>query len=246
MNPLKNKVAVITGGNSGIGYATAQELLAQGAEVVITGRRAEAVAQAALALGATGLVCDQASLADLDRLVATVGARFGHVDALLINAGVAFFAPLAGLTESQFDEMAAVNFKGAYFTLSKFIPLLSPGASVVLLASNGASMALPNSAAYAAGKAALLSLTKSAAAELAAHRIRVNAVSPGPTRTEMMQKFGFDEATLAHMQAAITTQVPLGRLGTPQEVARLVGYLCSEAAGFITGAEFVIDGGMML
>ena len=246
MSSLKNKVAVVTGGNSGIGYATAQELRARGAEVVITGRRPEAVAQAATALGATGIVADQANLADLDNLVATVGTRFGRVDTLLINAGVAFFAPLADLTESQFDAMAAVNFKGAYFTLSKFLPLLSPGASVVLLASNGASMALPNSAAYAAGKAALLSLTKSAAAELAPRRIRVNAVSPGPTQTEMMHKFGFDEATLTHMQASITGQVPLGRLGTAPEVARLISYLSSEAASFITGAEFIIDGGMML
>lgn len=246
MTSLKNKIAVVTGGNSGIGYATAQELLAQGATVVITGRRPEAVAQAATALGATGIVADQASLADLDSLVAAVGAQFGKVDILVINAGVATFAPLGDLTESQFDEMAAVNFKGAYFTLSKFLTLLSAGASVALLASNGASMALPNSAAYAAGKAALLSLTKSAAAELAPRRIRVNAVSPGPTQTEMMHKFGFDEATLAHMQASIVGQVPLGRLGTAPEVGQLMAYLSSEAASFITGAEFVIDGGMLL
>ena len=246
MNQLTGRVAVVTGGNSGMGYATAQQLRAQGATVVITGRRPEAVAKAAAELGATGLVADQARLPDIERLAAAVGQQFGQVDILVLNAGVATFAPLAATTEAQFDAIVDVNFKGTFFVLSNFIPLLSNGASVVTISSNGASLALPNSAAYAASKAALNSLTKSAAAELAPRRIRVNTVSPGPTQTEMTQKFGLDEATLRQMTTSISAQVPLGRMGTPEEVAKLVVYLAGDSAAFITGAELVIDGGMLL
>ncbi len=246
MNSLAGKIALITGGNSGIGYATARELVAQGATVLITGRRQEAVDKAASELGIHGFVADQANLAAINQLAREVSEQFRKVDILFINAGVAVFAPIEAIQESQFDYMVDVNFKGSFFTLAAFIPLLNEGASVVLLSSNGASMALPNSAVYAASKAALNSLTKSAAVELAPRKIRVNAVSPGPTQTEMMTKFGLDDETLAHMKAAITTQVPLGKIGTAQDVARLVTYLSGDAASFITGAEFVIDGGMML
>ena len=239
MENLKNKVAVITGGNSGIGYATAKVLNEKGAKVIITGRRKEAIEKAASELNITGLMADQSNLSDIDRLVAEVSEQFGKVDVLLINAGITKFASIELITETMFDEIMNVNFKGAYFTLSKFIPILNDNASVVLLSSTSATISPQSASAYAASKAALNAVTKIAALELASRKIRVNAVSPGPIATEIMNKLGLDN----DVEEQIINSIPLSRLGKADEVANLITYLSSNNASFITGSNFLIDGG---
>lgn len=239
MNDLKGKVAVITGGNSGIGYATANELNRRGATVIITGRRKEAVERAARTLGVTGLLADQSRLSDIDHLVTEVKARFGKIDILLINAGITKLTPIATTTEDQFDEIMNINLKGAYFTLSKFIPVLNDKASVVVLSSTSATISPQGAAVYAASKAALNAVMKIAALELASRQIRVNAVSPGPVATEIMDKLGVNSGIAEQM----INSIPLARFGKPDEVADLIAYLSGDSAVFITGANFLIDGG---
>ncbi len=239
---MEHKVAVITGGNSGIGYATAKELKAQGARVVITGRRKEAVEAAAAGLGVIPFVADQSKLEDIDRLVKDIGAQFGKVDILFINAGIAGIAPIEQTTEKHFDDIIDINFKGAYFTLSKFIPLLAEGGSVVFLSSNTASMNGASSSVYSASKAALNAVMKIAALELAPRRIRVNAVSPGPIKTEVMNKVGLDAGTLDAIYEGLLTRIPLAKIGEADDVAKMVAYLCTAQASFITGSEFIMDG----
>ena len=239
MENLKDKVAVITGGNSGIGYATAKVLNEKGAKVIITGRRKEAIEKAASELNITGMMADQSNLSDIDRLVAEVSKQFGKVDVLLINAGITKFASIELITETMFDEIMNVNFKGAYFTLSKFIPILNDNASVVLLSSTSATISPQSASVYAASKAALNAVTKIAALELASRKIRVNAVSPGPIATEIMNKLGLDN----NVEEQIIKSIPLSRLGKADEVANLITYLSSDNASFITGSNFLIDGG---
>lgn len=243
MKNLKDKVAVITGGNSGIGYATAKELKEKGVHVIITGRRKEAVEKAASAINVIGMVADQTNLEDIDRLVSEVAKQFGKVDILLINAGISQFAPIEAMEEKMFDDIMNVNVKGAYFTLSKFIPILNENASVVLLSSTAASTPSPNISVYSASKAAVNAIVKVAALELASRKIRVNAVSPGPVATEIMDKSGIsDPKTQEH----ILNGIPLARFGNPTEVAKLMAYLSGSDAAFITGSEFIIDGGQSI
>jgi len=239
MKNLRNKVAVITGGNSGIGYATAKALDERGAKVIITGRRKEAIEKAASELNVSGLLADQSSLSDIEILVAKVKADFGKVDILLINAGITKFAPIELMTENMFDEIMNVNFKGAYFTLSKFIPILNDNASVVLLSSTSATISPQSASVYAASKAAINAVMKIAAIELASRKIRVNAVSPGPVATEIMNKLGLDSS----VKTQIISSIPLSRLGKADEVADLITYLSGDRASFITGSNFLIDGG---
>jgi len=246
MNNFQNKIAVVTGGNSGIGYAAAKELKEKGATVIITGRRKDAVEKAAADLSVTGIVADQSDINATDQLVATVTESYGKVDILFINAGIATLSPIEFATEQHFDDIMDINFKGAYFTLSKFIPVLRDGGSVVFLSSIVASTTSVASSVYSASKAALNSVMKSAALELAPRKIRVNAVSPGPIVTEIMHKAGLDEATLGTIKDSLITKSPLKRMGTSEEVASVVTYLCDDAAGFITGSEFIIDGGILL
>jgi NAD(P)-dependent dehydrogenase (short-subunit alcohol dehydrogenase family) len=247
MEKFSNKVAIVTGGNSGIGYATAKELVAQGATVIITGRRKEAIEKAAQEIGAIPFVADQASLTDTNELYNGVQQKFGKVDILFINAGiVGSLGSIENMSEENFDNVMGINFKGAYFTLSKFIPLLPEGASVVILSSIVAETYKPNSSVYQASKAALNSIAKTAAAELAPKKIRVNIVSPGPTRTEVMSKTGMDETTVQNIMDHLTNTIPLKKIGTAEDVAKLVTYLSDEGASFITGSEFVIDGGLTL
>ena len=243
---LKNKVAIVTGGNSGIGYATAKELVAKGTTVIITGRRKEAIEKAAQEIGAIPIVADQANVQDIDGLSKEIEKQFGKVDILFINAGI---TGTLGLIENasaeNFDSVMNINFRGAYFTLSKFIPLLNDGASVVFLSSNTAKMQSPQSSIYQASKAALNSIAKTAAAELAPRKIRVNIVSPGPTRTDVLYK-SFDETTANSIWDNLANTVPLKKVGTPEDVAKMVVYLCDANASYITGANFLMDGGMTL
>ena len=244
MQNLKDKKAVVTGGNSGIGYATAKLLKEQGASVVITGRDAEKVRAAAAELGVTGIVADSADVAALGKLTETVKTQMGEVDILFLNAGVFYPTPLGQIDEAAFDKQMAINFKGAVFTLEKFLPLLKDGASVINLSSVNAYTGMPNTAVYAASKAAMNSFTRTAATELAPRKIRVNAVNPGPVATPIFGKTGLDEASINGFAAAITNRVPLKRVGQPEEVAKLVVFLASDDASFITGAEYNIDGGI--
>ncbi|RDC55290.1 SDR family NAD(P)-dependent oxidoreductase [Pedobacter chinensis] len=247
MEKFKNKVVVITGGNSGIGYATAKEFKSQGATVIITGKRETALDKASKELGVKAKLTDQANLQHIDDLVAEVKNSLGKVDVLFINAGVAFFAPIEYTSEEQFDTMVDVNFKGSFFTLQKFVPILNDGASVIFLASGNTALVMENSAVYSASKSAVGHLAKIAAKELAPRKIRVNTVNPGPTETDMQNKFGMDEETLQGMKDMIISQVPLAKMGKPEDVAKMVAYLSDHTvSSFITGGEFFIDGGMAL
>lgn len=243
---LQNKVAVITGGNSGIGLATAHELHAQGARVVIIGRNPEAVAEAAKAIGGNtlGLVADVSRVAEIDKAFAQIREHVGAVDILFANAGIAKFAALADSSEALFDEMTDANFKGAYFTAQRALPLLREGAVIIFTSSTVVHFGMPGASIYAAGKAALNSLAKTLAVELAGRKIRVNVVSPGPISTPIFGKMGLPEAAVHEMGGAILAQVPLARFGEGQEIAKAVAYLVSHAAAYVTGTELLVDGGM--
>lgn len=243
---LKNKIAIITGGNSGIGFATAKEMIANGATVIITGRRKEAIEKAAQEIGAIPFVADQAIVQDVDGLTRLIEKQFGKIDILFINAGITGDPSLIeNAGEENFNAVMNINFKGAYFTLSRFVPLLNEGASVVFLSSNTATMHSPQSSIYQASKAALNSIAKTAAAELAPRKIRVNTVSPGPTRTNVLNS-SYGEATANAIWENLANTVPLKKIGSPVDIAKMVVYLSSENASYITGADFLIDGGMIL
>lgn len=242
MKNLTGKIAVITGGNSGIGYATAKELKQNGAQVVITGRRKEAVERAAKELDVIGLVADQSSIMDIEMLMKDVARRFGSIDILLVNAGITKFSLIEQMQESVFDEVMNVNFKGAYFTLSKFIPILKENSSVILLSSTSAHISPPQGSVYAASKAALNAVMKIAAVELALRKIRVNAVSPGPVATEIMDKIGLNSA----LEESMIASIPMARMGKAVEVAKLIAFLSSDDASFITGSEYFVDGGQSI
>lgn len=243
MKMLKDKIAVITGGNSGIGYAAAKELRNNGANVIITGRRKEAVEKAASELNITGMIADQSRLTDIDKLVSDISGQFEKVDILLINAGITKSVPIESTSEQVFDEIMDVNFKGAYFTLSRFIPILNDGASVIFLSSTSATISPPTASVYAASKAAINTVMKIAALELAPRKIRVNAVSPGPVATEIMSKIGLNDT----LEQQMLSSIPLTRFGKADEVAALIAYLSyDDKSGFITGANFLIDGGQSI
>jgi NAD(P)-dependent dehydrogenase (short-subunit alcohol dehydrogenase family) len=244
MSNLTNKVAVITGGNSGIGYATAKELAAKGAKVIITGRNAEAVSKAAEELGVTGIVSDQAKLSQIDSLVAEVKDQYGKVDILFLNAGVALFNSAEAMTEEQYDTMMNLNVKGVFFTVQKFIPILNDGGSIVFNSSVNAALGAPDSSVYAASKAALLSFTKVLARELAPRKIRVNSVSPGPVATPLYGKLGLNEEQVAGFGGILNQRILLNRFGQPEEIANVVRFLASDDASFITGTELTVDGGL--
>lgn len=246
MDNLKNKVAVITGGNSGIGYATAKQFKEQGATVIITGRRKEAIEKAATELGVNAIVADQSRISDIENLALKVKEDFGQVDILFINAGITTKGTIEEATEELFDSVININFKGAYFTLSRFTPILNDGASVVFLSSNTASMSYAGTSIYSSSKAAVNSIVKIAALELAPRKIRVNSISPGPTETEIMKKIGLDEEGVKTLMNAIVDTIPLKQMGATADVAKMVSHLSSDASKFITGADFIMDGGMVL
>lgn len=245
-NRFAGKVALVTGGNSGIGKATARRLAAEGAEVIITGRDAERVKEASAELGIVGLVADQGSIEAIDRLVQDVSRLHERVDILFVNAGVFYATPIPDFDEATFDEIMNINFKGAIFTLQRFLPLLGAGASVINLSSINAYAGMANTAVYAASKAALNSYTRVAATELAPRKIRVNAVNPGPVETPIFGKTGMTDEQLEGFGQAMRHRVPLKSFGTPEAIASVVAYLASDEAQFVTGAEWTIDGGVSI
>lgn len=246
MGVLQDKVALITGGNSGIGLAAAKLFRAEGAHVIITGRNAEtlAAAQAMLGQGAIAMQVDVAQLADLDRLFAGIAEQHGRLDIVFANAGIATPCPLAQITEAQFDQLFDTNTKGVFFTVQKALPLLKPGSSIVLNASIAQYTGVPGLSAYGASKAAVRALGRLFAAELAAQNIRVNVVTPGPIVTPIWDRTAPGSLDPEY-ERQLVARVPLGRMGQPEEVARAVLFLASQASSFTTGGEIFVDGGIV-
>lgn len=244
MSKLNGKIAVVTGGNSGIGYASAKELKSQGATVIITGRNSERVEDAAKELGVKGLIADVSNISEIEQLVEQVKTKFGNVDILFVNAGIFQPAPVGQISEEMFDHQMGINFKGALFTTEKFLPILNDGASIINLSSVNAYTGMPNTAVYAASKAALNSYTRTAATELAPRKIRINSVNPGPVSTPIFGKTGMEVEQLNGFAEAMQNRIPLKRFGQPEDIAKLVAFLASDDASFITGSEYNIDGGI--
>jgi NAD(P)-dependent dehydrogenase (short-subunit alcohol dehydrogenase family) len=239
---LKNKVALVTGGTSGIGRATAKLFRDEGAHVVVTGANLERLEEVSREFGPEALVL-QADLRvprDIDALVAAIRGRFGYLDILFANAGKGLAAPLEAVTEAQIDEQFAVNFKGLFFTVQKTAPLLGKGGSIVLTTSFLNEVGTPGLSILSATKAAVRSLARSLGAELAPRGIRVNAVSPGPISTLFHGKLGLSEQDLRDAAASIEAQVPLQRFGEAHEVAKAALFLASEDSSFVTGTELVV------
>jgi NAD(P)-dependent dehydrogenase (short-subunit alcohol dehydrogenase family) len=246
MGKLEGKVALVTGGNSGIGLATAKQFVNEGAYVFITGRRESELAAAVKEVGRniTAVRGDVSNLDDLDRLFAQIKREKGRLDIVFANAGVAKFAPLGTITEEFYDSIFNINVKGLLFTVQKALPLLPDGASIILNASIGASKGLGASSVSSATKAAVRSFARTWTTDLKDRRIRVNVVSPGLTETPGLK--GLVESTGAGEQRLkmLSSSVPLGRLGTPDEVARAVVFLASDDSSYITGTELFVDGGI--
>jgi len=245
MGKLEGKIALITGGNSGIGLATAKQFVSEGAYVFITGRREPELAAAVKKIGnnVTGVQGDVSNLGDLDRLFAQIKREKGTLDIVFANAGVATYAPFGKITEEHYDSIFNINVRGLLFTVQKALPLMPNGASVILNASIVASKGLTANSVYSATKAAVRSFARTWTTDLKDRRIRVNAVSPGPIDTpglnDLVASTGGGEQRLK----ALSSVVPLGRLGTPDEIAKAVVFLASDDSSFITGTELFVDGG---
>lgn len=248
MKRFENKVAVVTGGTSGIGLATAKRLHEEGARLAIVGRNAQTLEEAARTIGdgVLAVQADVAQLSEIDRLYRTVTQELGRIDVLFVNAGVGKFTALIDTSESLYDELFAINTKGAYFTLTKAIPSLNDGASIILIAL--APITPPwrrhGTSAYSAAKAALRAVAQTAAVELAPRGIRVNVVSPGPILTPIYQQAGLSPEKTRERLDWMSATVPLARLGKAEEVASVVAFLASSDASYITGEEIHVDGGL--
>lgn len=246
MKKLSNKVAVVTGGNSGIGLAAAREFKAEGAQVIINARNAERLAQTQTELGDEFDIL-QADVQKIDELAGffqQVGEKYGKIDVLYLNAGIAWFAPIEQADEAFFDAQFNTNVKGVFFSVQKALPYLSEGASVIITSSIAGQTGMPNGHVYGATKAAVTSLAKSLSAELVGRKIRVNAISPGPIETPIFSKMGLPEEAIQEMAGGILQQVPMGRFGTSEEVAKLALFLASDDSAYIIGTDIEVDGGM--
>jgi NAD(P)-dependent dehydrogenase (short-subunit alcohol dehydrogenase family) len=243
---LEGRVAVVTGGNSGIGLATAKRFVAEGAYVFITGRRQAELDRAVEEIGprAVGIRADSSNLADLDGLYDRVRIEKGRIDVLVANAGGGSMLPLGSITEEQYEDTFGRNVKGVLFTVQKALPLLVDGASVILTGSTAAAGGTPAFSVYAASKAAVRAFARNWILDLKERRIRVNVISPGPTRTPgLVDLAGPDAAQQQGLLDHMAAQVPLGRVGDPDEIARAAVFLASDDASFVTGAELFVDGG---
>ncbi len=246
MGKLEGKVAIVTGGSTGIGLATAQEFASEGAHVFITGRRQNELDAAVKQIGknATAIQSDVSNLDDLDRLFATVKEEEGRIDVLFANAGVAEFVPLGSITEEHFDKTFSINVKGLLFTVQKALPLFADGGSIILNASVAGSKGFEAFSVYSATKAAVRSFARTWTADLKPRKIRVNTVSPGPIETPILNKAVSTKEELIQLKASLASGVPLGRMGLPEEVAKAALFLASDDSSFVTGIELFVDGGM--
>jgi NAD(P)-dependent dehydrogenase (short-subunit alcohol dehydrogenase family) len=246
MGKLEGKVAVITGGNSGIGLATAERFVSEGAYVFITGRRQAELDAAVKKIGknVTAVQGDVANLADLDKLYSVVKKEKGRVDIVFANAGGGEFAPLGSITEAHFDKTFNANVKGLLFTVQKALPLFTDGGTIILNASIVSTKGMANFSVYSATKAAVRSFARTWTMDLKARKIRVNVVSPGPTDTPGASGLASSEEQLAQIKAGLISMVPLGRMGTSDEIAKAVVFLASDDSSFVAGIELFVDGGM--
>jgi len=242
---FKEKVAVVTGGNKGIGLGVAKAYAREGASVVITGRDEKSLAAAAeeIGPGTLAIKSDAGKISDIEKAMDAIRERLGRIDALFVNAGAGKFTPLEEVTESFFDDTFNVNVKGVLFTVQKAVPLMRPGSAVVLNASINGHMAMPNTAVYAASKASVISLAKTLAIELVERGIRVNSISPGPIESTFLSR-ELPAGELQQTKDWIVSQVPMKRFGQPEDIAAAVLYLTSSESAFVIGADLIIDGGM--
>ena len=245
MKKLEGKVAVITGGSSGIGLATAQRFVAEGAYVYITGRRQSELDTAVRQIGrnVTAVQGDVSNLADLDRLYATVQQQHDHIDVVFANAGLIEPALLGEISEATFDKLFAVNVKGLLFTVQKALPFLREGSSIILTASSTTRKVQAAISVYAASKAAIRSFARTWTLDLQGRNIRVNAISPGPTRTPGVTGLARTEEEWHQLSAAVAATVPLGRMADPDEIAKAVVFLASDESSYVIGIELFVDGG---
>lgn len=243
---FQGKVAVVTGGNSGIGLAAAKAYANEGARVAILGRDRDTLEQARRSIGPDTIAVqgDVAKLEDLDRLFREVKAQAGRIDALFVNAGVGKFLPIEASDEQLYDWTFDINVKGAYFTVQKALPLMGQGTAIVINGSCVVEMGMPAASIYAASKAAVNSLARSLTMELAPRGVRINVVNPGPIETPIFNRMGMDAESTKGMVTQIQSQVPLGRMGNPEEIASAVLFLTSEDSSFVHGATLLVDGGM--
>ena len=243
-NTLSGKVAVVTGGSTGIGLGIAQELAAAGARVFITGRRQEELDAAVKLIGpdAVGVRSDVSRLADLDHLYDVVQQHASQIDILVANAGGGSFQPLGAITEEEFDKTFAINVKGTLFTVQKALPLLRDGGSVILTSSTSTTRALPAFSVYGATKAAIRNFARSWIQDLKGQDIRINVLSPGPVKTPGLLGLA-PESEQQGLLDMLTAQVPLGRIGTPDEIGKVAVFLASDASSYVNGAELFADGG---
>ncbi|MCC5646266.1 SDR family oxidoreductase [Nostoc sp. CHAB 5824] len=246
MKKLEGKIALVTGGNSGIGLATAKQFVAEGAYVYITGRRQVELDAAVEAIGknVTAVQSDVSNLADLDRLFATIKQEQGHLDIIFANAGGGQIAPLGAITEEHFDTTFNVNVKGLLFTVQKALPLLPEGASIILNASITSIKGTPAFSVYSATKAAVRSFARNWILDLRERKIRVNAISPGVVPTPGYDHLGLNDQQLQEFVDSQAVTIPLGRVGTPDEIAKAVVFLASADSSFVNGIELFVDGGM--
>lgn len=248
MRNLEGKVAVITGGNSGIGKATARLFVRQGAQVVVTGRRQDALDAALpeIGPGVVGVLGDVADLDHHERLAREVQRRFGGADIYVANAGVISLSPSADVTVDAYDRQFAVNTRGLFFGTQAMLPVMRDGGSIVLLGSLAARRVLESHAVYSGSKAAVLAFARSWAMELKARRIRVNVLSPGPVHTAIQAKLGISDDDLPRLVAGMADMIPAGRFGDADEIARAALFLASDDSSFVNGIELPVDGGMAL
>lgn len=245
MPKLENKVAVVTGGTSGIGKATAIDFIENGATVIITGRFQNTIDETISKLGerAKGIVSDAGKMSDLLQLCSKVEAISSQIDVLFVNAGFGKYAPIEGIDEEHFDEQFNVIVKGTLFTVQQILPLIKEGGSIILNTSIVTEIGMQNSSVYSAAKAAVQSFVKTFASELVSRKIRINAVSPGPIQTNYFDRSNLTQEQIQSIAGAVLPQVPLGRFGQPSEVAKVVTFLASNDASFMHGTELFVDGG---
>ncbi|WP_338878408.1 SDR family oxidoreductase [Achromobacter veterisilvae] len=248
MKKLSGKTAVITGGNSGIGFAAARAFVAEGARVAILGRRRQAVDDAVAQLGtaAFGVVGDVAELSTHDRLVAEVRERFGTIDIYMANAGMNNIEPSPAVSVDSYDAQFGTNARAVFFGVNKALPLMRDRASIILTGSIASAKVLENHAVYAGSKAAIGAFARAWALEFKARKIRVNVLSPGPTDTPILEKLGVAESDRPAFEQGMASAIPLGRLGQPDELARAALFLASDDSSFITGVDLRVDGGIAL